>query len=71
MPLIGHRLPGRSATRDICGKRFANPHADLNLPAQMLTCTCEPGHEMPHVAHLDDTAVAIAFDEDVERPDEN
>ena len=59
-----YRLAGRSAAAHICGARFANPRPDGNLPTPTLVCTCAPGHEPPHVAHVGDLPAASAFDID-------
>ena len=57
-----YRLPSVSFGPRPCGYRFPNPRPDRNLPTAWLTCTCEPGHEPPHVAHCGDLAVAIAVE---------
>lgn len=61
-PRKAYRLAGRSTSAQMCGARFANPTRDENLPTPTLVCTCEPGHEPPHVAHVGDLPAAVAFD---------
>ena len=60
-----HRLPDRATTtHTMCGTKFPNPSPDQNSPVAVYTCTCNQRHPKPHVAHMGNLPVAIAWDDE-------